>query len=531
METDKQPLLQRNIHDNAVCNEDGRRDTLHIHASGVYSSINSSASDSQTQAQVAATEETHVYKRRWYMLTVYSILACAQGAVWNTFGPIATTTSHAFGWSSATTALLENWGPITFLLTGFIFSWMMDAKGMKWSCISTGVLVALGTVVRCFSIETVAFTWLAHVGQFLNGCGGVVPMAGAPILSAAWFPPNERATATAIGISLNYMGVAFSYLIGPLLVPDGQSNNGTNQSDVSFLSNSVSIDEAGTGNHLPILLSNTSPSGNNTDQVERERHAIRLYMFYEAGFCVAVLALLLIYFPSKPPRPPCTSAAIRRDDFLRGLKHLLTRSQFWIVSLVYGVSLGALNGWSSVLDVMLEPFNIGEVEAGWIGFYSICAACLVSVVVARFADYVTRIMKWLVLFCYFIATGSFLVFSLITIDVIPASSALFYTTIIAGTTALNAAVPLIYELCSEMAYPTGEGTTNGVLSIINNFFCLVFLFLMMIPGIGSMWTNWTMAASSGICIPLLFLMREQYNRLEIDEHNPSLNTQLIVPPV
>ena len=64
------------------------------------------------------------------------------------------------------------------------------------------------------------------------------------------------------------------------------------------------------------------------------------------------------------------------------------------------------------------------------------------------------------------------------------STVLFYSTIIGAATCLNAAVPLIFELACELSYPTGEGTTNGVMTIVNNVFGLIFLFIMMIPDIG-----------------------------------------------
>nr|KAG5705640.1 hypothetical protein BaRGS_026579 [Batillaria attramentaria] len=93
-------------------------------------------------------------------------------------------------------------------------------------------------------------------------------------------------------------------------------------------------------------------------------------------------------------------------------------------------------------------------------------------------------MKWLVLSFYVVGTAAFAVFALTTINIIPSSTAILYATIIIGMTALNAAVPLIFELSCELSYPTGEGTTNGVLTIINNFAGLIFLFVMMIPHIG-----------------------------------------------
>ena len=73
-----------------------------------------------------------VYKRRWYILVMYSLVAATQGGVWNTFGPIASTAEDAFGWSDATIALLSNWGPIAYLVDGIAMSWMLDVKGERF---------------------------------------------------------------------------------------------------------------------------------------------------------------------------------------------------------------------------------------------------------------------------------------------------------------------------------------------------------------------------------------------------------------
>ncbi|XP_076455678.1 solute carrier family 49 member 4-like [Babylonia areolata] len=208
----------------------------------------------------------------------------------------------------------------------------------------------------------------------------------------------------------------------------------------------------------------------------------------------------------------------------------MTRKQFWLVAMIYGTSLGTLNTWSSVLDVILKPHGINEAEAGWIGFYATCSACFVSLVIARFADFFKRIMKLLVLFSYILGTTAFVVFALTATKVIPPSNALFYVTIITGITALNAAVPLMFELSCELSYPVGEGTTNVILTIVNNIFGLIFLLLMMIPGIGSQWTIWVLVGTSGGCLPLLFFMKERYNRLEIDEHRSDVIDQEIVFP-
>ena len=40
------------------------------------------------------------------------------------------------------------------------------------------------------------------------------------MLSATWFPPNQRTTATSIQATSNYAGVALSFVLGPKMVSD-----------------------------------------------------------------------------------------------------------------------------------------------------------------------------------------------------------------------------------------------------------------------------------------------------------------------
>jgi len=66
---------------------------------------------------------------------------------------------------------------------------------------------------------------------------------------------------------------------------------------------------------------------------------------------------------------------------------------------------------------------------------------------------------------------------------------LFCTTIIMGTSVIFAATPLIFELACEISYPTGEGTANGVLTLLNNLFGGIFLLIMLDPSIGRLSTH------------------------------------------
>ena len=49
---------------------------------------------------------------------------------------------------------------------------------------------------------------------------------------------------------------------------------------------------------------------------------------------------------------------------------------------------------------------------------------------------------------------------------------------------MYATVPLFFETACEVTYPVAEGVTTLVLTLLNNIFGLIFLFIQMIPHIG-----------------------------------------------
>lgn len=48
----------------------------------------------------------------------------------------------------------------------------------------------------------------------LNGIAGTALFAGPSLLASIWFPPNQRATATAISTFMAYAGFAVTFSIG-----------------------------------------------------------------------------------------------------------------------------------------------------------------------------------------------------------------------------------------------------------------------------------------------------------------------------
>ena len=123
----REPLLVR-TEGGLVSPNPGSQQYHSINSEDGQGSITSSAASAGQHAERA--EECRVYKRRWYILILFSLMAGTQGGVWNTFGPISTTAEDAFGWNNGDIGLLTNWGPIAFIVGIAPMIWTLERKGL-----------------------------------------------------------------------------------------------------------------------------------------------------------------------------------------------------------------------------------------------------------------------------------------------------------------------------------------------------------------------------------------------------------------
>ncbi|CAH1264533.1 DIRC2 [Branchiostoma lanceolatum] len=486
---------------------------------GTYSSINRDDS-----APAAGPQHGRVYKRRWYILGLFSLLAATQCMVWNVWGPISDSAKFVFGWHDSDIALLTNWGPIAYIPLAVPFSWLMDVKGLRISVIVTAFLVFAGTGIRCVTAFYIgAATWLMNIGQCLNGMAGPVAMSAPAVLSAAWFPHEQRATATAIGTILGCLGSAASFIIGPLIVRSRAANH-TGHHNVSGYESlfdeeiRLSINETVFDVVLGGIVDETCifvsifPT-----EWKTERDEIMILMYAEFALSAALFLASIIYFPDKPPTPPTLTAATERLDFRTGVKQLLRNGRFWLIFLAYGAAEGTYGCWGGILDVNLSPQNITQMEAGWVGFYGSITGGASAIIIGRVADFMGGHYKLTVLVLSLVLIGSTLWFTfMLYISIIPFSTVSLYASFLLIQVACLGCIPLFYELGVEASYPIAEGITSGVLTWSNNLFGLLFLLAFYIPNIGTSWMNWTALGTAVAVVPLMLLFREKYGRLSVD---------------
>ncbi|CAH1786068.1 unnamed protein product [Owenia fusiformis] len=503
-----------------------------------------------------------VYGRRWYILLLFSVVSATQAAVWNTFGPVADSAKIVFQWEDSVLALLPALGNIAYILTVAFGAWIMDVKGMRVAMVGATGLLFLGTLFRCFTTDPIAATWLVLIGSVFNGIAGTVPFGGPPLLSALWFPANQRASATAISTVMNYLGMAFSFIVGQLAIvnsilsgisactgsaapplisslwfPTSQRATATAIATIfaylgvafSFIigpqlvtqppknCNSTFINNTLVRNNSYCRMNGTSIIWEESFLIKERSEMMRL-MYVECGFSCFLFLLVIIYFPSKPPSPPSASAGVERLDFKDGLLHLVRMKQFWLILMAYALPVGVFAVWGSVLDINLNPIGVGQDEAAWIGFYGTLAGCVSGLLVSRLADVFSGHLKLILIALCVQSVASVVWYTLIWLQYIPFSSAVLYASSILMGFYINGAVPLFYEIGCETCYPVAEGVTGGVLTLANNLFGIAFLIMLQIPNIGVAWMNWTLLGACGLSIPLLALTKTGYGRLKLDQY-------------
>ena len=211
-----------------------------------------------------------------------------------------------------------------------------------------GVANVIGAVCQAIPLDNLQIqTWLTHAGVAFNSIGGPIAMASGPIISAAWFPPHQRTTSTALASLAPYIGSGLSFIIGPLLVPDVGNQSSSIGKSIDY-----------------IKLRNNMTH----EQIMYLKGKIMQLMYIELGAAALTLLLVAVYFPSKPKLPPSLTAAVNRLDFKDGFRRLMNNKQFWLLLFINGATIGVYVGWVSILDLNLSQFGIGEKSAGWLGF-------------------------------------------------------------------------------------------------------------------------------------------------------------------
>ena len=319
-------------------------------------------------------------------------------------------------------------------------------------------------------------------------------MASPSKLSVTWFADGERSLATALATISNGLGIALAYLLVPLCVQsDGQ---------------------------MPLLLRLT------------------------CGLALVPFVLACAYLPDHPSTFPSSTAAQRHYNpslsslsaqpisFSSGLWRTLLNPSFVVLILSIGIAYGVYGVWSATLPSTLGQTSFSLQQSASFVSVTRSAGIIGGAMAGSIAGlpYFRRRYKSLLCVFLYLSTVAFTIFTLtqpsigIPYSVLPSNWYLL-SFLAVGTAGffLGAAIPLSYELGAELTYPAEESTSAAFITLVMQLSSLVLLSIT--PTIAQTVTsaskgtpvltiNSVMTCTTALAMMLLFLVREQYRRLE-----------------
>ncbi|KAF6036659.1 hypothetical protein EB796_005052 [Bugula neritina] len=449
--------------------------------------LNNSVADS-----TESSDEIRTYQRRWWILVVFCVCASNQSYLWNTWAPIADATQIAFGWPKYFPALLLGVSNALSAVMAFPIMYFIEKTDLRQATVLSSFLMVMCIIAWNIALQA-RQKWLIVVGAALNGITGAVTMASPSLLSVTWFPTSERAIATAFAVLSGYTGNGLAFITGPYI-------SGAN----------VTVGEV---RHRKML---------DEGFITSLRLGILKIMYYGATITFIGFLMTMLYFPPGPPKKPSEVQNAVREEFISGFKKIAKNHDFWLLSTAYNLSNALFNSWLPLSSINFRSLNIDEVTAGWIGFTAIMTSSVSSVFISYIMNYFKKRVKLFLQLANLVALTMFVILICIQRSYIfvPPSfvTTSLYILCTGAAISINGVIPLYYELACDSAFPADEGLTGSVIVTVNNLlgFTVLMLFLHPTLALDTEWMTWSCLGACVLTIPMLFFMKENYNRLDID---------------
>ena len=353
---------------------------------------------------------------RWVVLAAFSGVNLTMQTLWIAYAPITGPAAKLYGTSDLAIGALAMSFMVAFIPLSIPASWLIDTKGFK-------VAVGLGAAMMAVfgPLRGLAGTSYPLVLACTIGLAAAQPLLlnAWTKLPALWFPPGERATAVGIVTLANLVGTAIGMAATPVLIE------------------SMSIPAVQT-----------------------------LYGLAAAATSV----LFFIFAKEKPATPIGAPGEDTRALMLDGLGNALRVKSFVLFGVVMFLGMGVFNGVTTWIEGIVRPRGYGPEEAGTLGAILLVGGLFGAVAIASLSDRSRRRKPFIMLGLLAGIPGlaglafaqSFWVMGLSSFEL-----GFFLVSV----------MPVGMQYASEIARPTPEGTSNGLLQLVGQG-SVVFVYVM-----------------------------------------------------
>jgi MFS family permease len=374
-----------------------------------------------------------VYPYRWAVLGSFMLVNLVMQALWIDYSPIMREAAAYYGVAEFAIGFLAMLFMIIFLPLSIPASWAIDRFGFRRSTGFGAALMAVFALVRALAGPSFA---LALVGTVGLAVAQPLLMNSWTKVAAHWFCEGERATAVGLVTLANLMGIAAGMLASPAL------SSALSMGAVQYV--------------------------------------------YAAAAVVSALAYIA-FAREYPPTPAGPAGSGEKALMLDGLKHALSVPSFRLFLIVAFVGMGLFNGLTTWIDEIVRPRGYGASEAGNLGALLLVGGLFGAVAIPALSDRRGRRKPWMLVGLLGSLPGLAGMAFAQDFRLLAASAfALGFF--------LTSVMPVGMQYATEIARPTPEGTSNGLVQLCGQL-SVVFVFLMQaMKGVAGQFT-WSLVAS------------------------------------
>ena len=165
-----------------------------------------------------------------------------------------------------------------------------------------------------------------------------------------------------------------------------------------------------------------------------------------------------------------------------GLKQALRKRDFLLLMLIFFIGLGIFNAVTTWIEDIVRPRGFSSLQAGYAGGLLIAGGVIGALILPTLSDRYRRRIPFIILALAGAIPG------LVGVTFAGTSSLLFLSAFALGFFLLSSG-PIGFQYGAEIARPTPEGTSNGLLLLMGQISGIAFIFGMdslKVAGTGSM---------------------------------------------
>ena len=369
-----------------------------------------------------------VYGYRWFILLAFMLVVALNQLLWITFAPITGSAAAYYGVSDLSIGLLSMSFMIAYIVVSFPASWVIDTFGFRVAVGIGAGLTGIFGLMRGLGASSYTLVFIAQVGIAI---GQPFILNAVTKVAARWFPLQERATASGFGSLAIYMGI----LVGMLLTP----------------------------------------------QLSLRAGIASMLLIYGVGAFIAGV-IFMVVARERPASPPCPPEQEERTLMLEGLKQVFRKKDFLFLMLIFFFGLGIFNSVTTWIEDIVRPRGFSITQAGIAGGLMIAGGVIGALILPTLSDRYRRRIPFIVIALAGAIPG------LAGVTFATSSGLLMLSAFALGFFLLSSG-PVGFQYGAEIARPTPEGTSTGLLLLMGQISGIAFIFGMdsfKIPGSNSM---------------------------------------------